>query len=164
MDFYSLGIVSDTHDAVDSIQVALNAFKQYGVDRVVHCGDITSPETVRYFSGFNTTFVLGNNDRRAEIADAVSEIGGILQEQPVCIDWHGKRVFLVHGHESGASLAENAFASGDWDLVCIGHSHVPFLRRSEKTIFLNPGALENGDFSILTASGAVRQLNVEDCE
>ena len=58
--------------------------------------------------------------------------------------------------------AENAFRTGDWDLVCYGHTHIPDLRKENGSIMLNPGALENGDFCILTANGDVQRMNVED--
>ncbi|MBR0226090.1 MAG: YfcE family phosphodiesterase [Thermoguttaceae bacterium] len=164
MDFHALGIVSDSHDDVDSVQIAVRAFRRYGVDHIVHCGDVTTPETALYFSGFKTTFVIGNNDNRDEIAEAAAEIGAVALEQPVCLDWHGKNIFLVHGHEDGMLLAENAFSSGDWDLVCFGHTHYAELRQSEKTILLNPGSLANGDFCILNSAGVVKQFNVQNYE
>ena len=162
MNFFSLGVVSDSHDNDYMIQVALDVFKRHGVDQVVHCGDVMEPRLVGYFSNFKTTFVVGNNDDEAALAEEAAKIGAVVQRQPVCLDWHGKRLFLVHGHDGGKTSAENAFRTGDWDLVCYGHTHIPDLRKENGSIMLNPGALENGDFCILTANGDVQRMNVED--
>ncbi len=162
MKFFSLGVISDSHDSDYSIQVALDVFKRHGVDQIVHCGDVISPHLVGFFSDFKTAFVVGNNDDESKLTEEAAKIGAVVQRQPVCLDWHGKRLFLVHGHNGGRSIAEEAFRSGDWDVVCYGHSHIPDLRESNGTIMLNPGALDNGDFCILTANGDVKRLNVED--
>ena len=164
MNFVSLGIVSDSHNNDYAIQAALNVFKRHGVDQVVHCGDVVSPEHVKYFSDFKTTFVVGNNDDEAELAVEAAKIGAVVLPQPVCLDWHGKKLFLVHGHDGGKDAAETAFRSGDWDLVCYGHTHIADLREIPGTIILNPGALRNGDFCIFTGAGVLHRMNIEDFE
>ena len=164
MDFSMLGIVSDSHDSDYAIQAVLRIFKRYGVEQIVHCGDVIVPELLKYFSDFKTTFVLGNNDNEEELKAAAAEIGAVVLPQPVCMDWHGKRLFFVHGHDGGIMMAENAFQTGDWDLVCFGHRHVRELHEAPGTKLLNPGALENGNFCILTADGTLKLLNIEDFE
>lgn len=164
MEFYSLGVMSDSHEHIDEIIIALDAFRRFGVDHIIHCGDIGSADAVRYFADFKTTFVFGNNDfDKTELAEAVAEIGGVIQEQPVCLDWHGKSVFFVHGHDGGIEKAENAFRSGDWDIVCHGHTHNFREERGENgALLLNPGALQNGEFCVVTADLSVRTFDTDE--
>ena len=130
----------------------------------MHCGDVILPEYLEYFSDIKTTVVLGNNDVEEDLKPVAARIGAIVLPQPVCMEWRGKRLFLVHGHNGGFDMAEEAFRSGEWDFVCYGHSHVAELRESQGSTILNPGSLENGDFCILTASGDLKRLNINDFE
>jgi hypothetical protein len=54
----------------------------------------------------------------------------------------GRRVFLVHYPHYARAMA----TTGDWDLVCCGHSHKPAMElipniRGGETLLLNPGTV-----------------------
>jgi predicted phosphodiesterase len=54
----------------------------------------------------------------------------------------GKRVFVVHYPEYGYAMA----CTGDWDLVCCGHSHVAGIERvanvrNGTSLLVNPGTV-----------------------
>ena len=49
------------------------------------------------------------------------------------------RVGLLHGDDG--ALLRGAIGSGDYDMVCYGHTHVALKERHRKTLALNPGAL-----------------------
>jgi predicted phosphodiesterase len=51
----------------------------------------------------------------------------------------GRRIALLHSDDHNKFF--DARTSGDYDLVCYGHTHVAKLERVESTIVLNPGAL-----------------------
>ena len=58
------------------------------------------------------------------------------------LDLAGKRVFVVHYPEYGYAMA----CTGDWDLVCCGHSHVAGIERVPNvkdgvTWLVNPGTV-----------------------
>jgi predicted phosphodiesterase len=65
-----IGIVSDTHDRLDSAECALQMLHARGVRHVVHCGDWTTPTSMRHIIehaaglGMTMSGVLGNNDRQ----------------------------------------------------------------------------------------------------
>ncbi len=46
---------------------------------------------------------------------------------------------FLHGHD--VKLLRDTIHSGQWDLVCCGHSHVYSSHFEGRTLVLNPGAL-----------------------
>jgi putative phosphoesterase len=107
---------------------------------VIHCGDIGSAEIVTLFSAWPTHFVLGNVDEGAdEIEDAIAAAGQTNHGQFGSLTLAGQRIAFLHGHDSRRLRGE--IASGRWDLVCSGHTHVRDQRREGQTLIVNPGAL-----------------------
>lgn len=144
MTISNIGVISDAHNSVSAIQEALQTFDDYEVDRIIYCGDVTDPETIACFRGYKIDFVLGNCDecRRSAIVAAIKEIGGICHDLFGEIEWGGKKIFFTHGHRN--DVLENAIYSGQYDLVCYGHTHVYEERKYENTLIVNPGALQYG--------------------
>ena len=71
-----IGVLSDTHDEVQRVARALEVLRGAGAMMLLHCGDITSPATVRAFAGWTTHFVLGNCDwDEAGLAAAMEAVG-----------------------------------------------------------------------------------------
>ena len=71
-----IGILSDTHNHRRNTEVALAALRERGAERLIHCGDLTTPEVIYLFAGWPVTFVLGNMDMaRADLAAAAQQIG-----------------------------------------------------------------------------------------
>jgi len=115
-----------------------------GVDVVLHCGDIGSPDIVPLFSAWPTHFVFGNVDYdsrelRAAIAAAGQTCHGLCGDLTLA----GVRVGLLHSHD--AQLFQKMIASGDWQLICYGHTHVAEKHQEGPTWVLNPGALYRAD-------------------
>jgi putative phosphoesterase len=57
-----IGILSDTHNNLTNLQAALNAFRAESIHTLIHCGDLTAPETAASLGGFRVIHVLGNGD------------------------------------------------------------------------------------------------------
>src|SRR4051812_24689198 len=108
-----VGVLSDTHDRVASVQAALAILRQRGVELVLHCGDIESAETVPLFSALPTHFVLGNWDgdwisgsRRhdgkarddSRLRHAIAQAGGTLHEPWGELELCGRHIAWAHGH------------------------------------------------------------------
>lgn len=136
-----LGILSDTHDNLANTRRALAVFKRHRVEFVIHCGDITTPQVIELFDGWQVAFVFGNLDAAETHLLAAA---GRLQE-PASISHRytgiigGASVAVYHGNDDEylASLIEG----GQYDYVLCGHTH---LRRDEKigrTRVINPGSL-----------------------
>ena len=140
-------IVSDSHDRSDPLAQAVNLAKAQGAHAVIHCGDVIGTQTLRaaLSVGLPLHVIHGNN-----LGDPVSlfrwarESGGQLQYHgpDARLELCGRRVFVVHYPEYGYAMA----CTGDWDLVCCGHSHVAGSEqvgnvKGGKTWLVNPGTV-----------------------
>ncbi len=118
-------IVSDSHDRADPLAGAVRAAAAQGAEAVIHCGDVIGTQTLRaaLAVGLPMHVIHGNN-----LGDPVSlnrwarESNGQLQYHgpDARLELGGRKVFVVHYPEYGHAMA----CTGDWDLVCCGHSHV----------------------------------------
>jgi len=74
------------------------------------------------------------------------------------IERAGKRIAFLHGHQSAKFAQE--LESGNWDLLCFGHTHVASLQIYGSTMLLNPGAFKRV-FRPTVAIVTLPDLNVE---
>lgn len=136
-----IGLLSDTHDALDNTRAALDVFRDRGVKRLIHCGDLTSSETLLLFAGWDVTLALGNMDRGVELADVARRIGLAPPQRMWELDFDGVRIGVTHGDDM--NLLYRMMFSGRFTFICHGHTHE---RRSEhrgayEVRLINPGAL-----------------------
>jgi putative phosphoesterase len=144
-----IGVVSDTHDNTAAVESALRLLTDRGVELVLHCGDIESPETVQLFAGVPTHFVFGNCDGEwtarassrdySALREAIVAIGAKVQEPFGNLELAGKKLAWAHGHEQG--LFRSLENSDHFDYLFYGHSHVAAEHRTGRTRVINPGAL-----------------------
>jgi putative phosphoesterase len=135
-----LGVVSDTHGHVEHTRVAIRMLTSLGVDRVLHCGDIGSVAVVGLFAPWPTDFVFGNCDAdRRELAAAIEAAGKTCHGEFGALELESKRIALIHSDDRGRF--QQIIRSGEWDLVCYGHTHVAAVEHFGPTLALNPGAL-----------------------
>lgn len=135
-----VGIVSDTHGHLEFTHPAVRMLASFAVEQVLHCGDIGTPAIVDCFEAWPTHFVLGNCDSddarwRQVIEGAGQTFHGRFGE----LELAGRRIALLHG-DDGRKF-QDTIASGQFDLVCYGHTHLAEQHRAGKTLVLNPGAL-----------------------
>jgi putative phosphoesterase len=135
-----LGVVSDSHGHVELTLPAIRMLESLAVDRVLHCGDIGSAAVVELFAPWPTDFVFGNCDgNRGELEAAIAAAGQTCHGEFGELTIADKRIALLHSHD--AARFRQTLASGSWDLVCYGHTHVASIDRYGSTVALNPGAL-----------------------
>jgi hypothetical protein len=132
-----IGVVSDTHgllrpEALDRLR---------GVDRIVHAGDIGSPEVLSALAAVApVTAVRGNNDRDAWARDLPETV--ILEVGQV-------RLYILHDVKTIAiDLRAEAI-----DAVVAGHSHKPALASRDGILFMNPGSIGPRRFTLPIAMG-----------
>ncbi len=132
-----IGVVSDTHgllrpEALDRLR---------GVDRIVHAGDIGSPEVLSALAAVApVTAVRGNNDRDAWARDLPETV--ILEVGQV-------RLYILHDVKT---IAIDLRAEGI-DAVVAGHSHKPALASRDGILFMNPGSIGPRRFTLPIAMG-----------
>jgi putative phosphoesterase len=123
-------ILSDSHDRGPMMAAAVSAAAAEGAEAVIHCGDIIGGNTLRASLklGLPIHAVHGNN-----LGDPVS-IARIAHNsdeqlhyygQDATLKLGGRRIFLTHYPHIGHGMA----CTGDYDLVCCGHSHETEVRQ-----------------------------------
>ena len=121
---HTVGVISDTHGLLRPEAVAALT----GVERIVHAGDIGSPDVLTQLERVAPVVaVRGNNDRDAWAADIpeteVVEVGGVS-------------LYVLHDlHELDLDPRAAGFAA-----VIAGHSHQPRLDERDGVLYLNPGS------------------------
>ncbi len=132
-----IGVVADTHGLLRP--EALRRLR--GVDRIVHAGDIGSPEVLRALAAVApVTAVRGNNDRGAwalALPETAVLVAGTV------------RLHVLHDVKT---LAVDPQAAAI-DAVIAGHSHKPSLVRQAGVLFMNPGSIGPRRFTLPIAMG-----------
>jgi putative phosphoesterase len=136
-----IGIISDSHDHVWNLRIALRALRPE-VDLLIHCGDLCSPFIVPIIaSGFDGPVhsVFGNNDadRYRLQVQAGRASSFTLEGESWFPELGGMRIAVQHFDSLARPLAE----SGRFDLVCFGHNHRFEIDRVGSTWLVNPGAI-----------------------
>jgi putative phosphoesterase len=140
-------ILSDSHDRGPMMATAVATAKAEGAEAVIHCGDIIGGNTLKASLklGLPIHAVHGNN-----LGDPVSiaRIACHSDEQlhyygqDATLTLGGRRIFLTHYPHLGHGMA----CTGDYDLVCCGHSHETEIRQQPNihggfTWLVNPGTV-----------------------
>jgi uncharacterized protein len=121
---HTVGVISDTHGLLRPEAVAALA----GVERIVHAGDIGSPDVLAALGRIApVAAVRGNNDREAWAAripeTEIVEVGDVS-------------LYVLHDlHELDLDPRAAGFAA-----VIAGHSHQPRVEEKGGVLYLNPGS------------------------
>jgi predicted phosphodiesterase len=92
------------------------------------------------FAAWPTHFVFGNCDDGTEaFAAAIRKAGQTCHGQFGDLEFDGIRVALLHSHDH--RKFRETIHSGQYRLVCYGHTHVAAIDRRGATVVLNPGAI-----------------------
>jgi len=140
-------IVSDSHDRADPLARAVADGTALGAEAVIHCGDLIGAQTVKpaLVHGLAVHAIHGNNLGDAAAMNFQSrKSGGQLQYHgaEAVLELGGRRIIVVHYDHHGYALA----CTGEWDLVCCGHSHKLDVRqvpnvKGGATWLVNPGTV-----------------------
>ena len=74
-----------------------------------------------------------------ELRRAIERAGQTCHGRFGSITADGRHIAFLHGDDS--ALLESTISSGEYDLVCYGHTHVAEHHAEGSTFVLNPGAL-----------------------
>ena len=142
-----LCIVSDSHDRGPMLAEAVAAAKAEGAEAVIHCGDLIGVNTVKASLrlGLPLHVIHGNNlGDLVALARVACHSEGLLNYhgRDATLELAGRRIFVTHYPHYGQGMA----CTGDYDLVCCGHSHVPEVRQQAnvkggQTWLVNPGTV-----------------------
>lgn len=161
-----IGVISDTHDNLRNLEVALEILRAEQVTNLVHCGDLCGPHIVQALAGFDVWVAQGNMDRHLELPQVTKGTFGHISlawlQKPTL---NGCSIAVIHGDNE--EVLGNLITSGQHRYVFHGHTH----RRRDQTVgrtrVINPGALggtrkQSRSFCILDlAAGEARFVEVE---
>jgi putative phosphoesterase len=140
-------ILSDSHDHIPLLDAAVAQAVELGAEAVLHCGDIVAPSTLRCLKKYPLPvhFIHGNNSGDLYVLTtmaAQTDNQFHYHGMDAAVNLAGKRIFLVHYPHYARAMA----ATGDWDLVCCGHTHELAIEqvtnaKGGSTHLVNPGTI-----------------------
>ena len=156
-----IGIISDTHGYLDTIDLALDATMDQHIDMWLHAGDYG--DDARYMqtrTDVPVYAVRGNNDRVQP-----------LEPKQQLIPLEDTYIYMTHGHEvsyckRAQELIHIGNAMGARLIVC-GHSHIHKEKLLGDTLFVNPGSIalprdgSGGTFAIVTYANGIFNVDVK---
>lgn len=130
-----IGVISDTHDRLPTIERALDSFRRRGVEAVIHPGDLVAPFAAKCLKTIQDScplYVLyGNNDGERR---GLREVLGQIQDGPLRLELGGRRVLVHHFIDWCVP------ALRDWaELIITGHTHEVVNQQQDGRLLLNPG-------------------------
>ncbi len=144
-------ILSDSHDRREYLVAAAEQARDRGAETILHCGDVVSPWVLAALQpvGLPLHVIHGNNTGDlVMLMRMANRRGSIIRYHGQDADFElaGRRIFLVHFPHYARGMA----ATGDWDLVCCGHSHQASIERvanvrGGQTVLINPGTVAGID-------------------
>ena len=145
-----IGVISDIHDHLERLRVALERLRGAGAAALICCGDLCSPFVVTELAeGFPTGpihIVFGNNDGdrfritvfAARHKDAAGARRVEVHGESKALELGGKRIFVHHFNDVGQLIAPTP----EFDAVCYGHNHDWTAHRHPGgALAINPGAI-----------------------
>ncbi len=134
-----IGAISDTHDRLEAVEVAIDFFNRQGVAAVLHAGDLVSAFVAPKFSKLQAKlhFVWGNNEGDREFTRVrFEEIGVVPLGDFAALELDGRRIALLHG--AHGHIVDSLVESRLYDVVVRGHTHQAGIIAG-KTLVVNPG-------------------------
>ncbi len=137
-----IAIMSDSHDNIWHLKTALTLISEKGAEAIIHCGDFVAPFMLKRLdkAGIPVHGVLGNNDGSVLTLTraADQQLSHIhLHDRVGRITLDGCRIAFTHHPDVGRAFA----ATGEFDLVCCGHSHDWHEEKVGRCTLLNPGEI-----------------------
>lgn len=143
-----VAVLSDSHDNIWNLRKAIEIMRGENTGAMIHCGDFVAPFMLKELeaAGIPVHGVFGNNDGDQHLLTKFSltdltqiTLHGLIGK----LDLGGRKFAFTHYAEIAVGLAR----SGDFDMVCFGHSHAFAQSREGEAILLNPGEIMGKDGS-----------------
>ena len=131
-----IGVVSDTHNNLRNVERIVELFRDAGVEKVVHTGDITQPRALRTLAqvGVPIIGVFGNNDEREALRETAAELAVDLRDPPYVWELGPRRVLVAHD-----PIELEAAPESGCEVVLHGHTHRRTVERGPGRLLFNPG-------------------------
>ncbi|MDH7476093.1 MAG: metallophosphoesterase [Microgenomates group bacterium] len=154
-----IGIISDTHDQLESLEKAVKIFQKEKVNLIIHCGDWVSPFVPQFIYTLKPKLtipiksVFGNNEgdyfrffQRKEKENWKIE----FYKETFELEVDKRKIVVYHG--SNNILTNALIKSQIYDAVFTGHTHQAIIETFGKTLHINPGSTAGYAFGKITQS------------
>lgn len=139
-----IGLMSDTHDRVEAMALAVEALRGRGAEFYIHCGDVGSERVLDHLAGLRAAFVWGNCDYdRMGLQRYAQSLGIACYGVFGALELGGKRAALLHGDDPKAK--QQVVTSQEYDYLFQGHTHIREDLKVGRTRIINPGALHRAN-------------------
>ncbi len=120
-------VISDSHGKAERLKMIVD---QVAADHVIHCGDFCTKKSL--LPKGSQTVVQGNCDIERLSLEEIWEAKGF-------------RFFITHGHRYDVKTSVLPIRYRGQEvgaqIVCFGHSHVPYCEQSDGILLINPGSI-----------------------
>ncbi len=158
-----IGILSDSHDRLDSLKKAVEILKQHQVEMLIHCGDWVSPFTLEWFDYITSDYrvpvksVFGNNEGDIKsIIERNEKLNNPIEFAPKIaleLEIDHKKLAVFHGHDQ--IILNSLINSKHFDALFCGHTHSPRNEKIGNTLVVNPGSTAFARESRITNEASV---------
>ena len=140
-----IGIISDSHGALDRLSEALLNIQNAGIQEVIHAGDFVFgriDEFLEIMEKLNFRIARGNCDVDIEKILKISRLPNVELADTLEFELGGRKFAVAH--QIGSLRNSNA------QILISGHTHIPLVKKVGEQLFLNPGSLQDdGGYFIL---------------
>jgi len=133
----TIGIISDTHDNLPNVHIAVNIFNGNKVSLVIHCGDFVAPFTLVAFKELQCPLigVFGNCDGEQKyLLTQARNFDFSIHQPPFVTNINDKIVFITH---------KPMLPEIKTDILLYGHTHKPIVKHGSSKhgpkLIINPG-------------------------
>ncbi len=132
-----IGIISDTHDNLDMIRLAVRLFNASGCTLVIHAGDFVAPFAAAELRGLRAPVraVYGNCDGERPGLALAFEGFGEIGAPPASFTHAGLRFTVCHSLNG----IDTAVAAVRPDVLVFGHTHKALVEKRDGALLINPG-------------------------
>ena len=161
-----IGVVSDTRDNREGLQMLLDRFLVGGARWLFHCGGLGGADMVELLKPWQVYIVRGERERDWQAIELALQKARLQSSLPTRLSatLDGRRIGLFRGDDM--RLVNQAARSGEFDFLFYGHT---LRRRDEqqgRTRIVNPGALSGPRYQprsgclVDLASGQVKFIDI----
>lgn len=135
-----IGIISDSHDNVESTNNAIKKLEELGAEVLIHCGDFCGPFMIAEIAKFKGQVhaCFGNTNDKFLSLQVANKNGVNLHGDYGEVELDGKKIIFNHF----PLFAEGLAHLSKYDLVAYGHTHEAKIEKIKNTWLVNPGGLK----------------------
>ena len=138
-----IGTISDIHENFHNLLLALDKFKEEGVEEILCLGDLMNAGIAKVLSiqDVPVFMIWGNNDgEKVDIVRTAFRENSCLTVSLNTYDFlerDNRKIFISHYDDLAVPMAQ----SGVYDAVFFGHNHIQSFQKIGNCVVANPGEI-----------------------